>query len=61
MMNLRMFMWKKAMLRGKFGWSQFLAPAYFRGFSSAEQNDIMDIASTNLKSILNKWYEYFAQ
>jgi len=56
-----MFMWKKAMLRGKFGWSQFLAPAYFRGFSSAEQNDIMDIASTNLKSILNKWYEYFAQ
>jgi hypothetical protein len=38
-----------------------MAVAYFRGFNSGEQNDIMDITAENLKSFLNKWYEYFGQ
>jgi hypothetical protein len=52
---------EKGDAEGKIWLEPTLAAAYFRGFSSGEQNDIMDIASGNLKSFIKKWYEYFGQ
>jgi hypothetical protein len=52
---------EKGDAEGKIWLEPNLTAAYFRGFSGAEQNDIMDIALTNSKNFLKKWYEYFAQ
>lgn len=52
---------EKGDAEGKIWLEPNLMAAYFRGFSGAEQNDIMDIALTNSKNFLTKWYEYFAQ
>ena len=52
---------EKGDAEGKIWLEPTFTAAYFRGFSSAEQNDIMDIALTNLKSFIKKWYEYFGK
>jgi len=44
---------------GKIWLEPALSVAYFRGFNSAEQNDIIDITTTNLMNFIKKWYEHF--
>jgi len=52
---------EKGDAEGKIWLEPTIAVAYFRGFSSGEQNEIIDITSSNLKNFLKKWYEYFGQ
>lgn len=35
------------------------SPAYFEGFNSREQNDIIEIVRMNLPAFIQKWNEYF--
>ena len=37
----------------------FFSSAYFEGFNSREQNDIIEIARKNLPAFIQKWNEYF--
>jgi len=50
---------EKGDAEGKIWLEPSMEASYFRGFSSREQNDIMNIVAENFKSFLNKWYEYF--
>jgi hypothetical protein len=52
---------EKGDAEGKIWLEPALSVAYFRGFSTGEQNEIMDITSGNLKSFIKKWYEYFGK
>ena len=35
--------------------------SYFNGFSSSEQNDIIDITEINSKNFIKKWHEHFSK
>ena len=35
--------------------------AYFKGFNSKEQNDIVRITHENISMFIEKWYEYFGK
>jgi hypothetical protein len=52
---------EKGDAEGKIWLEPTLEAVYFSGFSSSEQNDIMDITSSNLKNFIKKWYEYFGK
>lgn len=51
---------EKGDAEGKIWLEPNMAAAYFRGFNSSEQNDIIDITTSNLKDFIKKWYEYFS-
>ena len=50
---------EKGDAEGKVWLEPSMEAVYFRGFTSKEQNEIMDITRTNLKNFIKKWYEYF--
>ena len=50
---------EKGDAEGKIWLEPSIKVAYFKGFSTSEQNDIIDIAESNSKNFIKKWYEHF--
>ena len=50
---------KKGEVEGKIWLEPEMAVAWFRGFTSAEEKDIMQIVATNIEVFKTKWNEYF--
>ena len=50
---------EKGDAEGKIWLEPDLAVAYFRGFNSAEQNDIMKFTVDNHNKFIKGWYEHF--
>jgi len=44
---------------GKIWLEPSVAVSYFRGFSSSEQNSIMDVIDEHSSNFKKKWYEHF--
>ena len=51
----------KAGADGKLWLEPILSVAYFYGFNSSEQNEIIEIATTYYEQFKMKWYEYFSK
>jgi len=58
-MSLGVALREKGDAEGKVWLEPSMEAVYFRGFTSREQNEIMDITRINLKNFIKKWYEYF--
>lgn len=46
---------------GKIWLEPSVAIAYLKGFSNAEERDIMDTLAQHSENFKAKWYEYFGQ
>jgi hypothetical protein len=46
---------------GKIWLEPTISVAYFMGFSTREQNDIVKITRDNFSVFIQKWYEYFGK
>jgi len=46
---------------GKIWLDPSISVAYFMGFTTREQNDIIEITRENLPVFIQKWYEYFGK
>ena len=46
---------------GKVWLEPSVSVAYFMGFSTREQNDIVKITRDNFSVFIQKWYEYFGK
>jgi hypothetical protein len=46
---------------GKIWLEPSISVAYFKGFSSREQNYILEIIRENFPISIKKWYEYFSK
>ncbi len=46
---------------GKIWLEPAISVAYFMGFGTREQNDIMTITRENFSVFIKKWYEYFGK
>jgi len=44
---------------GKVWLEPSMKAVYFRGFTSREQNEIMDIVGAKLENFIKQWYEHF--
>lgn len=52
---------EKGDAEGKIWLEPLISIAYFKGFSSREQNEIMQITRENFPMFIKKWYEYFGK
>jgi hypothetical protein len=52
---------EKGDAEGKIWLEPSVSVAYFVGFSTREQSDIMQIARENYLVFIQKWYEYFSK
>ena len=52
---------EKGDAEGKIWLEPSISVAYFEGFNSREQNDIMQITRENFPVYILKWYEYFGK
>ena len=52
---------EKGNVEGKIWLEPSILIAYFKGFSSWEQSDIMQIARENFPVFIKKWYDYFGK
>ena len=50
---------EKGDAEGKVWLEPSMEAVYFRGFTSREQNEIMDITRANFENFTKKWYEHF--
>ena len=46
---------------GKIWLEPLVLVAYFKGFNSREQNEIIEITRKNVRVFIQKWYEYFGK
>jgi len=52
---------EKGDAEGKIWLEPSISAAYFEGFNSREQNEIMQITRDNFSVFIKKWYEYFGK
>jgi len=52
---------EKGNAEGKIWLEPSILIAYFKGFSSREQNEIMQITKENFPGFIKKWYDYFGK
>lgn len=52
---------EKGDAEGKIWLEPSISLSYFKGFSTSEQSDVMQIVRDNFSLFIQKWYEYFGK
>jgi hypothetical protein len=52
---------EKGDAEGKIWLEPLISVAYFKGFGTREQNEIVHITRNNLPVFIKEWYEYFGK